>query len=145
MPTSADLTSPRSPTIAILHVDSHLRRQLVARHFDLTERELSAADDVFSSPRFVDPRASLLVPIYGVGDGDSGGILAIGGGSCEYIGCSRLKDPASVAPRKHSKSTKGKSPSPELAKKRVREVSTPGLTGENGHLKIEIPLGDVTA
>lgn len=131
----------RSPTVAILHIDPYLRRRLVVRHFDLIEKELSTDDaQVFPD---VDSRASLLVPVNGLGHGDDGGILVVGGSSCEYI---PLKDSASATPGKQVKDLKGKATSPEVArKKRVRGGSTTSLTAENKCLKTDIPLADVTA
>lgn len=140
------MPASQSPSVAILHIDSQLRRRLVARRFDLTEKEFCIDDtQVLPAPCFVDAGASLLVPINGVGDEDVGGILVIGGGSCEYIGCTPPKSPASTTPGKQTKSSKGKAHPPGLAKKRVRENSTASVNGENKCLKIDIPLDDVTA
>jgi hypothetical protein len=145
-PTAPPASSHRSPTVAILHIDPHLERQLVVRRFDLIEKELSIDDTHVLPAVVVHSHASLLVPVTGVGDGDDGGILVIGGGSCEYICCSPLKHSASVTLGKQPKDFKGKATSPVLArKKRVRESSTASLTGENKSLKIDIPLDDVTA
>lgn len=143
-----------SPILAILHIDSHLRRQLIARSLDLKEKELSSdGSGVLPVPMFVDPGASLLIPVSGTSSnasGDRGGVLVVGGGVCQYIPCSppTLKTPPS--PTRQKKDVKGKSTSlgsPEGGKKkRARENSTTSLSGgSNPGIQINIPFEEVSA
>lgn len=142
-----------SPILAILHIDSHLRRQLIARSLDLTEKELSSDDSkILPVPMFVDPGASLLIPVNGISsnaNGDRGGILVLGGGVCQYIPCSppTLKTPPSPTRQKKDKGKATSLDSPEGGKKkRARENSTASLSGEsNIGIQINIPFEEVSA
>lgn len=153
LPPSSMPSSSSSPVLAILHIDSQLRRQIITRRIDVKEKEAALDDSlILPIPLFVDSDAEMLIPVNGASDGSSGkiskgGIIIVGGGSCQYLPCEEPK--ASSASTEKATKSSGKqkktinfktSPTTSNKRKRTRDNSTNSIAGENPGLKTDVPF-----